>query len=178
MYDKSKEAVEEALRLIELDALIRQQDIVLPETSPLERQLEEVKKTGRIVTKSGKLDGRREAGKKRAKKNAARRKKTLRQQRWRRKWKERVLEQAVDGNHYAYVSGKWKQRAGRKWRIEEGEWNEHIQPCIPQGAIIELRRYDTSAATTIDNIVVYNTADSSILFDGKEHQLRMLGAIL
>lgn len=178
--DETRKAVEAALRLLELDALIRQRELedVLSKTTTLELQLEEVKKTGRIITKSGKLDGRREAGKKRAKKNAQRRKKTLRQQRWRRKWKERTLEQAIDGSHFEYVSGKWKQRAGRKWRIGKEEWAMYVQPSIPEGCVIELRRYDVNKDTTLDNIVVYNTADGVVLFDGAEHKLKELGAIL
>lgn len=178
--EKERKELEELLRLASLDAKIRAVEVDV-KPLPLEEAVELAKK-GKALTKLGKPDGRREAGKRRAKKNASRRKKAARQQRWKRNWKARTLEQALDGNYWAYFRGRWVKKQ-RGWEIGEEEWLEHVQPCLPKGAIVELRRYDPSLPATLDNIVVYNVSKpggslGAVLFDGKEHKLRELGAIL
>ncbi len=179
--DKERKAVEALLRGLELDAAIRQAEaeefITKLHPLSLELALKEVKETGRIVTRAGRVDGRRAAGKRRAKQNAKRRNKKARQQRWKRKWKLESLEQAVEGNYYEYISRRWKKK-GRKWAIGREEWDLYVQPCTPNKATVELRRYDTSLPTTLDNIVVYNVDGGAVLFDGKEHAMRIAGYML
>lgn len=179
---KDKQELERLLRSLELAELIRQNkeqvlEQELPKPKALEAHLQELKQKGQLLTRAGRVDGRRAAGKRRAKKNASRKKKAARQARWRRSWNQRMLEQALNGSHYAYVSGRWKRKK-REWLITEEEWMEHIQPAIPAGAVIELRRYDTSLATTLDNIVVYDTDGGAVLFDGKEWSMRQNGYML
>jgi len=186
--EKERKELEQLLRAVELDERIRKAEIDV-KPMPLEEALELAKK-GKAFTRKGRVDGRAAAGKKRAKKNASRRKKNARNQRWNRKWRQRMLLKAMEGNYYPYLRGRWKQK-GRGWEISEEEWLEHVQPCIPEGAVIELRRYDTSEPARLDNIVVYNMSapeeaesrgrgrpTAPILFDGKEWKLRQLGAIL
>lgn len=178
---KDRKALEEVLRLASLDEAIRRAKVDV-EPLPLERALQ-LAKEGKAFTKAGKPDGRKEAGRRRAKKNASRRKKTARQQRWRRSWRQRKLTEALDGNYHAYLSGRWKLK-GRGWEIGEEEWLKYVQPSIPEGVVIELRRYDTSQPARLDNIIVYDISSEeanglgAVLFDGKEHAMRMLGAIV
>lgn len=176
--DKERKAVDELLRALELDALIRQVELeeILPQPKSLEKALEEVKKHGQVLTRAGRLDGRIAAGKRRAKKNISRKKKNARQQRWRRNWKEKTLSKAVQGDVYHYYKARWNIK-GRKWVIGEEEWNTYVKPCLPVGEVVELRRYDTKAPTTLHNLVVYDSS-GVILFDGKEWLLRKQGYIL
>lgn len=182
MPKNEQERLTELLRAIELDALIRK-DIKLEETfssenvSPLEELLDRVKKEGKIRPSTGKLDGRAAAGKARRKKNAKRRAKAAEQGRWRRSWNKRMLEQAFEGNYYAYLAGRWKRR-GRPLLMTEEEWLEHVQPCIPKGIVVELRRYVPKQGASLDNIVVYNAGTGEVLFDGKEWLLKQKGYIL
>lgn len=176
--DKQRKELEQLIRLAQLDSQLRAADIDI-EPMPLEVALEQAKK-GKALTRAGKPDGRREAGKRRAKKNASRRKKSAKQQRWRRGWRERTIKQALDGNYYAYLRGRWVAK-GRGWEIDEEEWLQHVQPTIPKGMFIEVRRYDVSKPASLDNIIVYcvsGTSLGAVLFDGKEHALRSMGAIL
>lgn len=175
--EKQRKELDELLRLAELDGRLRAADIDI-KPLPLEEALQ-LAKEGKALTRAGKPDGRKEAGKRRAKKNASRRKKAVRQQRWKRNWKERTIKQALDGNYYHYLRGRWVKKQ-RGWEIEEEEWMQHVQPAIPEGVVVELRRYDTSLPARLDNIVVYNVSVSPapVLFDGKEHALRMMGAML
>lgn len=181
LMEKQRKELEKLLELASLDEAIRNTKIDT-EPMPLERALE-LAKQGKAFTKAGKPDGRREAGKRRAKKNASRRKRNARQQRWRRNWRQRKLQEALDGNYYAYLRGRWKVK-GRGWEITEEEWLQHIQPCIPKGVVVELRRYDTSQPARLDNVIVYNISSpegeglGDVLFDGKEYALRSMGAIL
>lgn len=169
------EELEKLLRLAELDARLRQTKLedMLPKPTPLEEALAAAKKGG-AVRLSGKVDGRIEAGRQRAKKNRARKLKSARNRRWKKKWKLESLEKAVNNNYYEYFSRRWKNK-GRKWLITEEEWLAYVQPMIPEGCVISLQRYDTQLATTLDNLLVYNSDGGSVLFDGKEHQLRVLG---
>lgn len=171
---KALDAVLEALRV---DELIRQAAIELPKEKPLEAALEELKRDGVIRARTGKIDGRIAAGKKRAKKNKARKRKNKEQQRWRRNWNKRMLEEAQQGNWYPYLEGRWRRRK-RPLAFSEAEWLEHVQPSIPDGCVIELRRYDTEKLITLDNIVVYNNANGDVLFDGSEWKMRQDGHIL
>ena len=182
MARNEQERLTELLRAIELDALIRK-DIKLEEAfssenvSPLEELLDRVKKEGKVRPSTGKLDGRAAAGKARKKKNAKRRAKAAEQGRWRRSWNKRMLEQAFEGNYYAYLAGRWKRR-GRPLLMTEEEWLEHVQPCIPKGIVVELRRYIPKQGASLDNIVVYNAGTGEVLFDGKEWLLKQQGHIL
>lgn len=174
----NREAIEQALQLYELDQRVRQGDIPLPQEKPLEAALEHLKRYGRVLTKEGKLDGRVAAGKRRRKKNTTRKRNNARQQRWRKKWNERMLTEALtQDNYYKYVSGRWKRKK-RQWVITEEEWLTYVQPTIPVGCIIELRRYDTGKPTDLGNIIVYNASNGDVLFDGKEHLLSSLGYCL
>lgn len=80
-------------------------------------------------------------------------------------------------NYWLYLSTRWRQKK-RDWRITEEEWLEAVQPRIPYGTNIELRRYDSGKPTKLDNIVVYDASNGAILFDGMEYKLRSLGAIV
>lgn len=175
--DKDRKALEELLGALELDRRIREGAVKLPEPKPMELLLEEAKKNGRLVTRGGKVDGRALAGKARRKKNQQRKKKAAKQQRWRRSWQKRSLSKALEGNHYPYYNKRWKEKK-RGFTFSEEEWNQWVQPAIPSGAVIELRRYDTSLPTSLDNLIVYNGSDGSVLFDGKDWKLKQLGAIL
>lgn len=173
--DKDRKALEALLRSLELDAAIR--GIELPAPTELEEALDSLKKQGQIITKSGRMDGRRLAGKKRAKKNAQRKAHCVRQQRWERKWKERGIKQAMDGNYFEYISRRWKKKQ-RQWLISEAEWLEYVQPSIPTDCFIDVRRYETNKPTTLDNIVVFNSATGDVLFDGAEWYLKQQGYTL
>ena len=180
MPKNEQERLTELLRAIELDALIRKDiklENVIAKPAPLEELLDRVKKEGKIRPSTGKLDRRAAAGKARKKKNAKRRAKAAEQGRWRRSWNKRMLEQAFEGNYYAYLAGRWKRR-GRPLLMTEEEWLEHVQPCIPKGIVVELRRYIPKQGASLDNIVVYNAGTGEVLFDGKEHAMRMSGYIL
>lgn len=62
--------------------------------------------------------------------------------------------------------------------MTEEEWLEHVQPCIPKGIVVELRRYIPKQGASLDNIVVYNAGTGEVLFDGKEWLLKQQGYIL
>lgn len=176
--EKARKELDELIRLAQLDSQLRAADVDI-KPLPLEEALQ-LAKEGKALTRDGRPDGRKEAGKKRAKKNASRRKKAVRQQRWKRNWKARTIEQALDGNYYAYLRGRWMKKQ-RGWDMSEEEWLEHVQPCLPKGAVVELRRYDVTKPASLDNIIVYDASANglgAVLFDGKEHALRMMGAIL
>lgn len=171
--DKERKAVEDVLAMLELDRLIREKEIALPKEKPIELLLKDVS----IVTKRGRVDGRVLAGKKRKKKNLSRKLKAQRQQRWRRSWKERSLAKALEGNHYTYYEKRWREKK-RPFKFSEEEWNEHVQPLIPAGEALELRRYEPGKPTTLDNLIVYNAMTGDVIFEGKEWKLRQLGAAL
>lgn len=172
-----KQALDEVLEALRVDELIRQASIELPKEKPLEAALEELKKEGIFRARTGKIDGRIAAGKRRAAKNRKRKQKNKEQQRWRRNWNKRMLEKAVEGNWYPYLEGRWRRRK-RPLAFSEEEWLSFVQPCIPDGCVIELRRYDTSKPTTLDNIVVYDNSNGDVLFDGSEWYLKQQGYTL
>lgn len=174
---KDKQALDDVLEALRVDELIRQASIELPKEKPLEAALEELKKEGIFRARTGKIDGRIAAGKRRAAKNRKRKQKNKEQQRWRRNWNKRMLEKAVEGNWYPYLEGRWRRRK-RPLAFSEEEWLEHVQPNIPDGCVIELRRYDTTKPTTLDNIVVYDNSNGDVLFDGSEWYLKQQGYTL
>lgn len=176
---KDIETLDELLRLVELDARIRDGSLIskLPEPKPLESVLETLKRTG-VVKRTGAVDGRVAEGKRRKKANATRKRNNARQARWRRNWKERQLTKALEqGDWFDYIRRRWVDQR-RKWVIEKEEWDMYVLPCIEAGVDIQMRRYDTKAPTSLENIVVYNASTGAVLFDGQEHKMRVLGFAL
>lgn len=177
--DKERKALEALLEALELDELIRRKELedLLPAPKPLDKALESLKKEGVVRERTGKVDGRREAGKKRAAKNRKRKALNKKQQRWRRRWNERMLEEAKGGNWYPYLEGRWRRRK-RPLAFSEEQWLKHVQPAIPEGCVIELRRYCPDKPVTLDNIVVYDNSNGNVLFDGAEWKMKEQGWIL
>ena len=144
--------------------------VILPELSPLELRLEQVRL---------KEDGRKRAGELRRKKNHQKRMKRAENQRGAYRRKLRRWETAWDGNWYPIVRRRWVQK-GLNVQISEANWNKHVAPHLPLDDVITVRRYNYKDKT-ISLGRIYVTAEDDktrVYFCGKEHELRKRGYAL
>lgn len=137
---------------------------IIPKTA-IELKLEEIKL---------KEDGRKLAGKKRAKKNKQRKRKNERERGYHKRIRHKRWTMAAEGNWWPKVRRTWSQR-GLKIDITEEQWNEHVAPSIPAGVLIAVNRYDTKKGISLDNIFLTESQKSHVLWDGKEHILKIKG---
>lgn len=141
----------------------------LPELSPLELRLEQVRL---------KEDGRKRAGELRRKKNHQKRMKRAENQRGTYRRKLRRWETAWDGNWYPIVRRRWVQK-GLNVQISEANWNKHVAPHLPLDDVITVRRYNYKDKT-ISLGRIYVTAEddkSKVYFDGAEWSLKNKGYV-
>jgi hypothetical protein len=77
---------------------------------------------------------------------------------------------------YAYLIRGWQMK-----KIPIGltleEFTEHLYPFILEGKVPTFRRYDTKKGLTLGNLIMRDTS-GAVLWDGKEHQLRLGGYVL
>ena len=116
----------------------------------------------RIAAAKAKKDGRTAAGKRRSRLNY--------QKRWMRAKRMKLLEGIPEEGWYAYLMTNRKL-----WKVSRDEWEQYVEPYLGDGWI-SIHRYDGKAKYTLDNI--YISDGDRIVFDGKEHLLRLSGAIL
>lgn len=71
----------------------------------------------------------------------------------------------------------FRRKHGKAWHISKAEWDELVELSLDE-SVIRLRRYENEEPFTIENIIVSSGDTGNILFDGAEHKLRLMGAIL
>lgn len=144
------------------------EETLIKELSPVQLKLEQIKL---------KKDGRALAGKKRAAKNRARKLKKLRDRRYDAKRRLVRWTAVNDGDWWPQVRRVWTQKS-YPVKLTEKQWKTIIQPCIPQGPLIVVHRYDTKGPISLDNIYITESGTSSVLWDGKEWKLKQKGYAL
>jgi hypothetical protein len=76
------------------------------------------------------------------------------------------------------TEGSWKKR-GVEVELTYEEFVEHIYPVsVGKGLIPVFLRYDSEKPISLENVIVKDTKSRSVVFDGAEHKLRLLGMIL
>jgi hypothetical protein len=77
---------------------------------------------------------------------------------------------------WEHVSGSWK-RKGLKVEVTGEEWKEAVWPVV-EGRLFITYRYNCKEPMSLKNMIVKDTEDGAVLFDGKEHELKKLGYCL
>ena len=76
------------------------------------------------------------------------------------------------------TEGSWKKR-GVEVELTYEEFVEHIYPVsVGKGLIPVFLRYDSEKPISLENVIVKDTKSRSVVFDGAEYKLRLLGMIL
>ena len=72
-------------------------------------------------------------------------------------------------------ASSWAVKAD--WTIGKEEWEQAMQDSL-EDVVPVLIRYNSKQPWTLDNIYIVNSESRAVVFDGKEHKLRMLGFII
>jgi hypothetical protein len=70
-----------------------------------------------------------------------------------------------------------RKKKGEDWQVREDEWNE-IWDLLGGCTSFEVRRYEEDKPFTKYNLYIYRRSDKHKLYEGKEEELRDIGAIL
>lgn len=91
--------------------------------------------------------------------------------------KQKLAEQLTTAEGWwEHITSSWKRKK-QTVLLTEDEWHNVLWPALA-GHVFIVQRYDPAKPISLDNIYVTRTATGEVLFDGKEHLLRMLGYVL